>query len=64
MKILNQTSKFEWTLDEIRIENIISAPIWATKFLFEVSALLDATHCPKLKSCVISRKTNEPNLKK
>ena len=23
------TSKFKWTLDNIRIEKIISAPIWA-----------------------------------
>ena len=27
-----KTSKFEWTLDNIRIEKIISASIWATKF--------------------------------
>ena len=52
MQILIKTSKFEWTLDNIRIEKIISAPIW------EVSALLDARHCLKLQSCAISRKTN------
>ena len=28
------TSKFEWTLDDIRIEKIISALIWATIFFF------------------------------
>ena len=28
----NKTSKFEWTLDNIRIEKIISATIWATEF--------------------------------
>ena len=26
------TSKFEWTLDKIRIEEIITAPVWATTF--------------------------------
>ena len=26
-----KTTKFEWILDDIRIENIISAQIWATK---------------------------------
>ena len=31
-KIISQiTSKFEWMLNNIRIEKIISAPIWATK---------------------------------
>ena len=34
-----KTSKFEWKLDNIRIEKIISAPIWATRiFSWEVSA--------------------------
>ena len=32
--LLNKTSKFEWTLDNTRIEEIISAPIRATIFLF------------------------------
>ena len=27
-------NKFEWTLDNIRIEKIISAPIWATKYIY------------------------------
>ena len=27
-------SKFEWTLDNIRIEKIILATIWATEFFF------------------------------
>ena len=54
-----KTSKFEWMVDNIGIEKIISAPIWVTIFfcLFEVSVLLDARHCPKLQSWVISRKT-------
>ena len=30
----NKTSKFEWTLDNIRIEKIISVPIWATNIFF------------------------------
>ena len=29
-----KTSKFEWMLRDIRIEKIISAPIWATKIFF------------------------------
>ena len=44
------TSKFEWILDDIRIENIISTPIWANKCFFEVSALLDIRQCPKLQT--------------
>ena len=36
--------------------------IWASIFL-EVSALLDARHCPKVQSCAIWRKTNDENLK-
>ena len=60
------TSKFEWTLDDIRIEKIISDLIWATIFFFflTVSALLDVKHCPKLQSCAISRKTNDAALRK
>ena len=59
------TSQFEWTLDDIRIEKIISALIWATIFFFlTVSALLDAKHCPKLQSCAISRKTKDAALRK
>ena len=30
--VLFKTSKFEWTPDNIRIENIVLAPIWATIF--------------------------------
>ena len=30
--VLFKTSKFEWRPDNIRIENIILAPIWATIF--------------------------------
>ena len=57
-------------LDDIRIEKIISTPIWATfiiiiiiiiiyLFIFEVAASIDFRHCPKLQSCTISRKTND-----
>ena len=53
-----KTSKFEWTLDNIRIEKIISVPIWATRFFLEVSALLDARHCTKPQSYAISTKTD------
>ena len=35
-----------------------------TFFFFEVSAILDVTHCPKLQFCAISRKTNDANLRK
>ena len=66
-----ETSKFEWTIDDSWIENIISTPIWATIFFiiiiiffFEVSALLDVRHCPKLLSCAISRKTNDATFRK
>ena len=31
---------------------------------FDVSALLDVRHCPKLESCAISTKTNDANSKK
>ena len=65
-----QKTLFDWTLDDIRIEKIISAPIWAcqaliwvTKHFLEISAL-HVTHCPKLLSCAISRKTNDANLRK
>ena len=46
------------------LENLILALIWVTKIFFEVSALLDVRHCPKLQSCAISRKTNDVNLRK
>ena len=58
------TSKFEWTLDNIRIEKIISAPILPAKFFLEVSALLAVRHCPKLQSWAISEKTNDGILRK
>ena len=54
------TSKFEWTLDNIRIEKIILASIWATKLFLEVSALIDIRHCLKLQS----RKTNDGTFRK
>ena len=56
------TSKFEWKLNHIRMENIISAPIWASNFFLEVLALLDVRHRSKLQPCAISRKSNEPQL--
>ena len=59
-----KTSKFEWKLDDIRIEKIISAPISATKYFLEISALLDVRHYPKLQSCTISRKYNDATLRK
>ena len=33
-------------------------------FFVEVSALLDVRHCPKLRPCAISRKTNDATLRK
>ena len=33
-------------------------------FFFEVLALLDVRHCPKLQSCAISRKTTDATLRK
>ena len=61
--IIRKTSKFEWTLDDIRIEKIILAPIWATKHFLEVSALLNVIDCHKLQSCAISRETNNATLR-
>ena len=64
-KKLKKTSKFEWTLDDIRIEKVILTPIWANFFFFfEVSALLDVRYCPKLQYCAISRKNNDETLRK
>ena len=59
-----ETSKFEWMLDNIRIEKMISTPICDTNSFLEASALLDVIHCPKLQSCAISRKTNDTTLRK
>ena len=56
--------KFDWMLDDIKKEKIISALIWAKKVYLEFSALLDVRHCPKLQSRAISKKTNEANLRK
>ena len=50
MTFHTKTSKFEWMLDDIRIEKIVLAPIWVTKLLLEVSALPDVRNCPKLQS--------------
>ena len=64
-KRLNETSKFEWTLND-RIEKIILVPVLAKKKIFfeEVSALLDVRHCPKLQSCAISKETNDATWRK
>ena len=51
--IFKNKNKFEWTQKKIIF-------FWS----FEVSALLDVRHCLKLKSCVISRKTNDATLRK
>ena len=59
-----KSSTLEWTLNNIRIEKIISAPIWTTNIFWRFSLYLDLRHCPKLQSCAISRKNNQPNLKK
>ena len=48
-KLKTKTSKFDWMLNDIKIENIISVLIWVTNYR-EVSALLDVRHCPKLQS--------------
>ena len=59
---LTKTSKFERTLEDIRIEKIILAPISATFFFFffffEVLALPYVILCPKLQPCAIARKTD------
>ena len=39
-------------------------PSLSPNCFLEVSALLDVTHCPKLQSCAISRKSSDGNLKK
>ena len=63
LSISKVTRKFEWTLDNTRIEKIISAPILGkNSFLFVVSALLAVSHCPKLQSGAILGKTNDETL--
>ena len=57
-------SKFEWTIDNIRIKKFILAPIFATNYFLDVSVLLDVKHCPKLQSCATSRKYNDVTLRK
>ena len=78
-----KASKFDWTLDDIRLEKISKflechgphkvkkkmlenwlGPNLGYKFFLEVSALQNVRYCPKLQSCTISMKTNEPNLRK
>ena len=51
-----KVTKFEWKLGDIGIEKIISPPISAAIFFFEISALLDFTHGPKRQFCATSRK--------
>ena len=48
LKVSSKASKFEWALDNIRIDKIILVPIWAITFFLEVSALLDVRNCPSL----------------
>ena len=38
-------------------------PWFGPQIIFEVSALLDVRHCPKLQSCATSRKANDAYLK-
>ena len=61
---ISAISKVVWTLNNIRIEKTILAPICTTKIFLEILALLDVRHCPKLQSCSISRKTNDATLRK
>ena len=74
IQLVQKTSKFDQTLDEIRIEKIISAPIWtfwaliwATKLFF---GDFSSTRCQTLsqaailESCAISKKNNDANLRK
>ena len=49
----DKTSKFEWTLSDIRMEKIISTQ-FGPQFFLEVAALLDVRHC----------KTNKATLRK
>ena len=60
----NKRNKFEWKLNIIRLEKIISAPMLPPKFFLEVSALPAVRHCPKLQSWAISGKTNDGILRK
>ena len=49
------------------VSGLILAPlvkIWAPKYFWWVLALLVVRHCCKLSFCAISKKTNEPNLRK
>ena len=59
-----KTSKFQWALDNIRIEKIISTRFRPQKVFFDVSAVRDIRHCAKLQSCAISRKVNDATLRK
>ena len=62
--VFKKTSKFEWILDNIRIEKIIWPKFGPQNFVLDVLTLLDVRHCLKLQSCEILRKTNEPHLRK
>ena len=53
----NKRNKFEWKLNNIRLEKIISAPMLPQKSFLEVSALQAVRHCPKLQSSAISGTT-------
>ena len=47
------TNQFEWTLDDIRIEKIISALIWATIFFFFFFDGFSTTRCETLPQVAI-----------
>ena len=59
-----KTSKFEWTLNDINIEKIISATIWATNFFSGGFSSTRFRNCPKLQSYAISTKTKDVTLRK
>ena len=62
-RYVKKTSKFEWTLDNIRVEKIISTIILVQKCFLEVSTLLTARQSPKLQSWAIPGQTNDETLR-
>ena len=64
--ISRKTNKLEKMGKKI-VSGLILVPlgqIWAPKFLLWILTVLDVRHCCKLSFYAISRKTNEPNLRK
>ena len=60
---------FDWMPHNIRKDIFcpdlgLFDPHLAIKLFWRFQAQLDVRHCPKLQSCIISRKTNEANLRK